>query len=128
MYCQGEYIDGDNSVDVPRGMYNYRMSLIRQTWNWLVTSSADPLNYSSTAKGALKILLAEVVRWAATACSIGIAQACLAGNLDWANQAIEFFGVILYGFLLIFGGIQGLYGLYRKWQLGQWSSVDAPTA
>ena len=96
--------------------------MIKQIYNWLTTSSADPLKTSATVKGVLKVAVAEVLRHASTACSLGIV--CIAdGDAEAINSVIEATTAGLAGILYVWGAVQGAYGAYRKWKFGRWTAA-----
>lgn len=95
---------------------------MKELWNWLITSSADPEKTSATVKGFLKLFVGQIAQALSAACSVGIY--CMAGNLDWLNNIIDLVGLIVFGVLTTWGAIQALYGIARKVHFGRWA---APT-
>lgn len=90
---------------------------------WLTTSSSDPLKTAASVKGALKIGFAYLTQTLTSLCTLGVF--CVAGDITWANEAIEVAGAFTAGVLYIWGAVESAYGLYRKASLGRWAHPDA---
>src|SRR3954454_3408288 len=92
---------------------------LNEVWTWFVTSSADPEKTSATIKGLLKVVAAQIIHLAVVACTLGVA--CAFGDLSWLNDAADFVGAIVYGGLIVWGAVQGIFGIARKLYLGRWT-------
>jgi len=93
---------------------------MKQFWNWLVTSSADPSKTSLAIKGLLTIGSAYVLNIAYITCRLAIY--CLPITQTWLTQTIDVIATIIQFGLLLVGAIIALIGLPRKAWIGQWSA------
>jgi hypothetical protein len=90
--------------------------------NWLITSSADPKKTSLMVKGAIVLGGSQLVRLFDMACSFGLS--CLAVDLKFVNQLAEGVDAIVYGGLILWGGVWFLYGIGRKFYLARWAAKE----
>jgi hypothetical protein len=89
--------------------------------NWLITSSADPKKTSLAVKGTVLLIGSQLVRLLDMACSFGFA--CLGVDAMIINQAAEGIETVVYGILILWGGVWFLWGLGRKIYLARWSAA-----
>ena len=90
--------------------------------NWLITSSADPRKSSLFVKGAMVLAGSQIVRLLDTICSFGLS--CLAVDIKFVNQMAEGAESLVYGALVLWGGVWFLYGLSRKFYLAWWAAKE----
>ncbi|MFN3658161.1 MAG: hypothetical protein ACK4UO_12970 [Pseudolabrys sp.] len=97
---------------------------MKDIWNWVVTSSADPEKTSLALKGLLTFGSGYVLNAVTALCGFGLV--CLGIDADWLVQVINFITQVALGALYIVGGGIALFGLGRKVKLGQWSAFGRP--
>lgn len=99
------------------------MNRLKEWLGWLVTSSADPLQYSVGLRGLGLGAVTYVMTLATTACGVGLV--CLNINVDWLNQVVEFVvKTVEYGLYAV-AGIATLYGMGRKLWYTRWAHPAA---
>jgi len=87
--------------------------------NWLLTSSADPEQYSLTVKGALGLGVSS----AGATDSVRVSPHLHLGRRLCASSAIDSIANIVYMGLSLFGSLAFLWGLARKMWNGRWSAA-----
>lgn len=96
--------------------------MIKNFWNWLVTSSADPEKTSLLIKGVMTIGAGKLLSVLTALCGLGLL--CLGIDATWLQQAIDILTQLSLGALYILGAGIAAWGMGRKVKLGRWS---APT-
>jgi hypothetical protein len=96
---------------------------IKQWISWLVTSSADPLQYSKMIIGLGVLCIPKILSLATLACTIG--AICVQLDSDWLNSIFQLAATSVEYVLYAVGGIMTIYGLGRKIWLTQWAHPAA---
>jgi hypothetical protein len=91
---------------------------------WLVTSSADPTEYSTTVKGALTLGVAAIMQVMPITCGLHII--CVDQSI--LISAVDTTATIVYLALSLIGACQVLFGFARKFWLGRVSAYVAAPA
>jgi hypothetical protein len=93
---------------------------------WLVTSSADPSEYSLMVKGALSLGAAYLLQLLPVLC--GFHVICLSVDGNVLSSAVDTIANIVYLGLTLVGAVAFLWGLLRKAWLNRFSAYPISPA
>ena len=96
---------------------------MRNAWNWLLTSSADPKKTGAWVKGLAILAGSQVVRVVNVACDFGLT--CLGVTQEHVNSFAEGAELFVTGAMIIIGLGVTLFGLGRKAYYARWSHPNA---
>lgn len=98
-------------------------------WNWLVTSSSDPLKTSLTVRGVLVGIVPmaiSMIPFLCTGVHICIDPGSLPLVVDIAVQFVHYVLIIVQGITVVVSAVLFIIGMIRKIQIGQWSAAPSP--
>jgi hypothetical protein len=93
---------------------------MKEIFNWLITSSADPHRVSLAVRGALVFVLGIITQMIPLACAIGV---CISADLF--PPVIDAVVNIVEAALILIGSIAFIVGVLRKIYLERWAHPAA---
>lgn len=100
---------------------NLNIIAMKERYNWLITSSADPRNTSLAVKGALTIMGANLLHAAVFACTLSIV--CAPIDQTTVDEFVAGVSQFIELALLAVGVVITLIGLVRKVINGRWTAA-----
>lgn len=88
------------------------MKYIKNFWNWLVWSSADPEKLALTVRGALVVAVPVILNIVQTACGFGLV--CLGIDAPGLNEVVNVIVAFVSAVATIVGCIMFVIGFLRK--------------
>lgn len=85
---------------------------MKNLWNWIVRSSADPKRVSLTVRASLLMLVPAAMSVISAACGFGLV--CVGVDAPALNQIVESIAALLELILMLIAGVLFAVGLIRK--------------